>query len=187
MNTALLIIDIQNDYFEGGKAELVNPKQASANARLLLEHFRKNKELAVHVQHLANRPNATFFIPETTGAEIHNDVQPKETEPIVIKHLPNSFRETNLLELLKSNQISDLVICGMQTHMCVDATVRAAKDFGFNCTVVGDACATKDLELNGVKVGAREVQTAFLSALNYFYSTVMTTEAYLKKGESAGS
>lgn len=179
MNTALIIIDIQNDYFHGGKAELVNPDKASGNAKLLLEQFRERNLPVIHIQHIANRLNATFFIPNTNGAEIHNDVKPKDTEQIIIKHYPNSFRETNLLEYLKAKNITDLVICGMQTHMCVDATVRAAKDFGFNCIVIGDACATKDLEVNGVKVKSVDVQTSFLAALNYFYSTVMTTEQWL--------
>ncbi|PZU82982.1 MAG: cysteine hydrolase [Chryseobacterium sp.] len=180
MKTALLLIDIQNDYFHDGKAELVNPDKASSNARLLLHQFRKKNEPVIHIQHIASRPDATFFLPGTKGVEIHNDVKPTATEQIIIKHYPNSFRETNVLEYLKSKNITDLVICGMQTHMCVDATTRAAKDFGFNCVVVGDACATKDLEINRVKVKAYDVQTAFLSALNYFYSTVMTTEQYLK-------
>jgi nicotinamidase-related amidase len=181
MNTALIIIDIQNDYFEGGAAQLVNPDVASSNAKLLLECFRKRNLPVVHIQHIANRPGATFFIPDTKGAEIHVDVKPKNAEQIIVKHYPNSFRKTNLLEYLKSKAITDLVICGMQTHMCVDSTTRAAKDLGFNCVVIGDACATKDLEINGVKVKAVDVQTAFLSALNYFYSTVMTTEQYLKQ------
>lgn len=181
MNTALIIIDIQNDYFEGGKAALVHPEKASANAKLLLEQFRRKKLPIVHIQHIANRPNVTFFIPDTNGAEIHNDVKPTEAEQVIIKHFPNSFRETNLLAYLKAKNITDLVICGMQTHMCVDATTRAAKDYGFNCVVIGDACATKDLELNGIKVKASEVQTSFLSALSYFYSTVITTDQYLAK------
>jgi len=184
MNKALLIVDIQNDYFQGGKAELVNPDKASQNAKLMLEYFRQNNLPVVHVQHIANRPNATYFIPDTKGAEIHNDVKPKDTEPIIIKHFPNSFRETNLLEYLKSKNITDLVICGMQTHMCIDATTRAAKDLGFNCVVIGDACATRDLEINNVKAKAADVQTSFLSALNGFYSKVMTTEQYLNKEKS---
>ena len=84
-----------------------------------------------------------------------------------------------LLEYLQSQNITDLVICGMMTHMCVDATVRAAKDFGFNCIVIGDACTTKELEINGQNVKVSEVQKSFLAALNYFYSTVVSTEKYL--------
>ena len=73
-----------------------------------------------------------------------------------------------------------LVICGMMTHMCVDATTRAAKDMGYDIVLIGDACATKDQEINGQKVKAEEVQKSFLAALNYYYSTVLTTQQYLE-------
>jgi len=180
MNKALLIIDIQNDYFENGSAELVGSAEASANAQQILEKFRNENRPVIHIQHIANRPNATYFLPGTSGTEIHKNVTPKSDEKIIIKHFPNSFRETGLLAYLRSNTITDLAICGMMTHMCVDATTRAAKDYGLNCVVIGDACATKDLELSGNKVEAADVQSAFLSALNHFYATVMTTEQYLK-------
>jgi nicotinamidase-related amidase len=179
MAKALIIIDIQNDYFENGAMQLVEAEKACNNARLLLEHFRKEMLPVIHIQHIANRPGATYFLPGTMGAEIHNVVKPRSEEKIIIKHFPNSFRETVLLDYLKSKNISDLVICGMMTHMCVDSTTRAAKDFGYNCVVIGDACATKDLELNGVRVKAFDVQTAILSALNNFYSTVKMTNEYL--------
>jgi nicotinamidase-related amidase len=113
------------------------------------------------------------------GAEIHENVKPLETEKIISKHYPNSFRETELLEYLKSKNITDLVICGMMTHMCIDATTRAAKDFGFNCTLIGDACATRDLEINGQQVKSDDVQKSFLAALNYFYALVKITQEYL--------
>jgi nicotinamidase-related amidase len=99
----------------------------------------------------------------------------------IIKHFPNSFRETELLDYLSINGVENLVICGMMTHMCVDATTRAAKDFGFNCTLIGDACTTKDLDINGETVKAKDVHNGFLAALNYFYSTVITTKEYLNK------
>jgi nicotinamidase-related amidase len=134
----------------------------------------------IHIQYLSVRAGSTFFVPDTKGAEIHQNVLPQDGEKVVIKNYPNSFRETDLLEYLQSNHITDLVICGMMTQMCVDATTRAAKDFGFSCTVIGDACATKDLEIQGETVAANEVQKAFLAALNYFYSTVKNTQEYLK-------
>jgi nicotinamidase-related amidase len=181
MNKGLLIIDIQNDYFENGPAELVGSNEAAVNAKLILEKFRNENLPVIHIQHISTRSNATYFLAGTKGAEIHENVQPKPNEKIIVKHFPNGFRETALLEYLTSNGISDLVICGMMTHMCVDATTRAAKDYGFNCVVIGDACASKGLEVNGNKVKAADVQIAFLSALNYFYATVKTTEQYLKK------
>jgi nicotinamidase-related amidase len=177
--TALLIIDLQNDYFENGANPLVGAEAASLNAKQILEKCRAENFIIVHIQHIALRPDSTFFLPNTFGSEIHNNVKPLDTEKVIVKHFPNSFRETELLDYLRNKGITDLVICGMMTHMCVDATTRAAKDFGFNCTVIGDACASKDLEINGRSIKAAEVHNGFLAALNYFYSTVKTTAHYL--------
>jgi len=181
MKKALIIIDIQNDYFDKGAMTLVGSDKASDNAKLLLNRFRADSLTIVHIQHIATSPTATFFLPKTKGAEIHDNVKPSEQEKVIVKHYPNSFRGTELLDYLKGKNITDLVICGMMTHMCVDATVRAAKDFGFNIILIGDACATKDQEIYGQMVKAEEVQKSFLSALNYFYATVITTQQYLNK------
>jgi nicotinamidase-related amidase len=179
MNSALLIIDIQNDYFDKGSMSLIGSDIASKNAGLILENFRTKNQPVIHIQHIAKRQSATFFLPGTYGAEIHDNVKPKNHEKVIVKHFPNSFRDTELLEYLRTKSISDLVICGMMTHMCVDATVRAAKDFGFNCCIISDACATKELEINGKIVNAENVQNSFLAALSYFYSTIKTTKEYL--------
>lgn len=179
MKKGLIIIDIQNDYFEGGTMTLVNSDKACENAKLILDRFRYENLPVIFIQHIATRSSATFFLPETKGAEIHKTLNPLANEKVIIKHFPNSFRETDLLDYLREKQITDLVICGMMTHMCVDATTRAAKDYGFDITVIGDACATKDLEINGHIVTADNVQNSFLAALNYFYSTVKTTGQYL--------
>lgn len=179
MKTALLIIDIQNDYFNEGKMPLIDSHNASKNANQVLSHFRSACLPIIHIQHIATSPMATFFLPGTTGVEIHDDLKPKEQEKVIVKHFPNSFRETDLDEYLKLQKITDLVVCGMMTHMCIDATIRAAKDLGYNITLIGDACATKDQEINGAKVKAKEVQKSFLAALNYFYASVKTTNQYL--------
>ena len=179
MGKALVIIDIQNDYFENGAMTLVNSDKASERAKLILERFRKDNLPIIHIQHVATRPTATFFLPNTKGAEIHANVAPLFQEKIILKHYPNSFKDTDLFDYLTSNHITDLVICGMMTHMCVDATVRAAKDFGFTIELIGDACATKDLEIHGQSVKAGEVQKSFLAALHNFYANVLTTEEYL--------
>lgn len=181
MKTGLLLIDIQNDYFQNGRMPLVGADKASRNAGAILNKFRKDGWLVTHIQHIATRPGATFFLPTTDGIDIHPDVYPKENEKVIVKHYPNSFRETGLLEHLKTENITDLVICGMMTQHCVDSTTRAAKDLGFNCTVIGDACATKDLEMSGQTINAEEVQRVFLAALNFFFSTVKTTEEFLGK------
>ena len=177
--TALLLIDIQNDYFEGGMNPLEGSLEAGLNAQKLLSHFRKHSLPVIHIRHISNRPGSTFFLPDTEGADIHQCVSPTGGEEIVRKHFPNSFFQTNLLNLLKSKEITNLVICGMMTHMCVDATVRAAKDLEYNSVLIEDACATKDLKFKERTVKATDVQIAFLSALAPFYSTVVSTEEYI--------
>jgi len=178
--TALLIIDIQNDYFPNGRFELTNAEQAGKNAGQVLNSFRKAGLPVIHIQHIATKPDAIFFLPNTSGAEIHSSVSPQKGEKIIIKHYPNSFIETDLLETLKKEGITNLVIVGMMTHMCIDATTRAAKDYGFNCTVISDACATRDLAINDVVVNAKDVHNAFLSALNGYYANIVGTATYLK-------
>jgi nicotinamidase-related amidase len=179
MKTALILIDIQNDYFENGTMTLSGSDRASENARLILDKFRSDSLLIIHIQHIAASPAATFFLPDTNGAEIHKNVRPLAGEKVIIKHYPNSFRDTELLEYLKSHDITDLVICGMMTHMCVDSTTRAAKDSGFNIVLIGDACATRDLQIDGRITKAEDVQKSFLAALNYFYSSVKTAKQFL--------
>jgi len=179
MKKGLILIDIQNDYFKNGKMELVGPEKAGENIAHMLKKFREEHLPVFHIRHEAQAPTATFFLPGTPGAEINEAAKPLEGEKIIIKNFPNSFLKTDLLETLQKNQITDLVICGMMTHMCLDATVRAAKDLGFNCTVVGDGCATKDLEILGEQVKAKEVHTAFLAALNATYAKIVTTDDYL--------
>jgi nicotinamidase-related amidase len=175
MKTALLIIDIQNDYFPGGKMELVDPLAAAKKAYSLLQCFREHGGHHVHIQHIALKPDATFFVKGTSGSDIHDSVAHFEGEPIVYKHYPNSFRETNLLELLKGWEIERVIVTGMMTHMCVDATVRAAADFGFQVIVAEDACATRDLKYGETVIPAEYVHKAFLAALKS-YGQVMTFE-----------
>ncbi len=178
MRTALLIIDIQNDYFPGGKMELVEPLAAAKKAHALLQCFREHGGRHIHIQHESIRPGATFFLPGSTGMDIHESVAHFVGEPIVYKHYPNAFRETNLLEILQGWGVQRVVVCGMMTHMCVDATTRAAADLGFEVLVAADACATRPLAFGGVEVPAAQVHAAFLAALKS-YGQVLTTEEIL--------
>jgi len=180
MKTALLIIDIQNDYFPGGKYELVEPLAAAQRAYRLLQCFRERAGHHVHIQHISNEPDASFFLPGERGTDIHDSVAHFEDEPIVYKHFPNSFRETNLQDLLKGWGIERVVITGMMTHMCVDATARAAADLGFDVIVAADACAARDLKYGDTVVPADQVHKAFLAALEW-YGQVMTSDQILAR------
>ena len=177
---ALILIDLQNDYFEGGLYPLVGSLDAVLKAQKLIHYFRLNSLPVIYIRHISSRQDATFFLPDTIGAEIHSSVVPIKNEDIIIKHSPNSFYQTELNNLLQSKNITDVVICGMMTHMCVDATVRTAKDLGYKCTIIQDACATKDLEFQGFKVEAEKVQAVFLAALTPFYATIISTDEYIK-------
>ncbi|NIG55778.1 cysteine hydrolase family protein [Chitinophaga sp. Cy-1792] len=181
MKTALLIIDVQNDYFEGGAHTLVNPMPAAMHAQQVLTAARLRQLPVVHIQHLAINEGADFFLPGTPGADIHPLVEPASGEMLVIKHYPNSFRETTLLEYLRGENITDLLICGMMTDVCIDATVRAAMDAGFTTTVIGDACTTRDRELYGKPVAAAAVHQAYLAgmaALGGLYAHVITAAEF---------
>ncbi len=173
MSQALLIVDIQNDYFDGGSMQLVEMEQAADKAADVLSQFRENNLQVFHVQHLSVRPGSTFFVPGTGGVEINERVAPGDGELLIQKNFPNSFRETELLDHLRAGNVDGLTIVGAMSHMCIDATTRAAFDFGFNCTVLQDACATRDLEFQGEKVLAGDVHASFMAALSAPYANVI--------------
>ena len=175
MTTALLIIDVQNDYFDGGAMTLDNMAQAAERCGDALKAFREAGKPVFHVQHLSVRPGSTFFVPDTPGAEIHPSVAPQPGEALLTKHYPSAFRDTDLDELLRADGIEELVICGAMTHMCVDTTVRAAFDLGYRCRVAEDACATRALEHGGRQVDAASVQSAFMAAIGQVFASVAST------------
>lgn len=179
MRPCLLVVDLQNDYFPGGPMALHGIEAAAANAARLLAEFRKARFPVIHIQHVATRPGSTFFLPGTEGVRIHDSVAPQPEEPVVIKHFPNSFRETKLAELLQRAQGAPVVCCGAMSHMCIDATVRAAFDGGYRCMVAEDACATRDLAYQGRILNAADVHASFMAALSGLYAQVAPTREIL--------
>lgn len=176
MKKALLIIDVQNDYFPYGKCQLYKPEVALNTIKDLLEDFRKQNLPVIYIRHESIQ--GTFFIPNTDGVQIHKDIKPLDTEMVIVKHYPNSFYETKLQEKLIENEITELVICGMMTHMCVDTSVRSAKDLGYYVTLISDACATKDLEWNERKLPASFINDVYMASLNGKFAEVMTSVDY---------
>jgi len=176
MARALIVVDIQNDYFPGGAHPLVGPEAAAANARRLLDAFRAGGGELVHMQHVWDAPDASFMRPGTAGVEIHESVAPLAGETVIQKANPNSFLDTALEETLRAREVDEVVVCGMMTSMCVDATARAASDLGFAVTVVHDACAAPDLEFGGETIPASQVHAAFLAALGGGYGAVVSTD-----------
>lgn len=181
MNQCLILIDIQNDYFPGGEMELYGVVEAAERAATVLHAARTVKIPVIHVRHLSTGPDASFFIPGTFGSEIHERVIPLPGEDIIIKHFPNSFRDTSLSDLLKTKGIERILVCGMMTHMCVDATVRAAVDLGYQCMIAADACATRDLVFNERTIPAPDVHASFLAALNGLYAQVVPASSMIQE------
>jgi nicotinamidase-related amidase len=186
MSDLLLLVDLQNEYFPGGNMELVGIEDASANAQILLQEFRNARLPVVHVKHISAHPGETSFLPGTTGAEIHHMVAPQEAEIVVQKNFPNSFRDTSLLEKLNMETIGNLVICGAMSHMCIDATTRAAFDLGFNCVVAEDACATRDLVFKSKTIKASDVHASFMAALSDPYADVISTQEIIESMAQQG-
>lgn len=178
---ALIVVDIQNDYFPGGKLPLVGVDLAADNAAKVIAATRNAKELVIHIRHEFPAADAPFFVAGSEGAQIHAKARHIDGETVVVKNHVNSFRETALKKILEDNEIDELVILGSMSHMCIDGLTRAAVDYGYKATVIHDACATRDLEFNGLIVPAAHVHAAFMSALGFAYAEMKSTDEYLAK------
>lgn len=180
-DTALVLIDVQHFYFEGGLVPLVGSVEAAQQARRVLDAFRATQRLVVHVRHVPKNVAIVDGEPADTQYRIRHEVQPRAGEPIVSKRHANSFRDTELLDVLRQAGIRKIVIVGMQTHMCVEAASRAAADLGFEVTVVHDACATRALEFGGTAVPADMVHAGALAAIKGTYGRVISVEQLLRE------
>lgn len=180
MATGLILVDIQNEYFPGGRMELAGIDRAAGNAKKVLTLFREKARPMFHVQHLSTQANAPLFTPNTPYVELHDSVRPLTGERVIQKHFPNSFHQTPLLQELQTRGVDQVVIVGAMSHMCIDATTRAAYDLGLKCTLIHDACATRDLEFGGKKVAADQVQASFMAALGWWYAELKSAEDFLR-------
>jgi len=182
-NTALILIDFQNDYFEDFTQAtfiLNNTLEAATNAAKLLDVFREKSAKIIHVQHESLSKEAPFFLKGSKGSHIHKSVRPHKNEKIIIKNHVNAFLETTLEEELRDSNIQDVIICGAMSHMCVTSAARAASDLKYNCTVVHDACATLPLEFQGKIIEASQVHASSMSALGFAFAKILSTEETLK-------
>ncbi|MDR7342045.1 nicotinamidase-related amidase [Pantoea alhagi] len=176
---AIIVIDLQNEYLPTGKLPLTGIEAAAANAVKVIANARANGVPVFHIQHIFANNEMPVFVPDSDGIKIQSTVLPAGNEPVIVKNYVNSFLKTNLRQLLEEQGIEDLVVVGAMSHMCVDAAVRAASDFGYGVTVLHDACATLDLEFNGVKVPAEQVHATMMAALAFAYAKVQSTSDYL--------
>ncbi|WP_207767185.1 cysteine hydrolase family protein [Leptospira adleri] len=180
--TALLILDVQMDFFPGGKFELEGATKAAAKGESVLKYFREKNLPVFHIQHVSTRKGATFFFPGTPGVEFHSSHTPISGETVIVKHTVNPFLNTSLLQDLRSKNVTRLVVFGMMTHMVVDSTVRSAFDLGFkDILVISDASATRSLKFESELIPANQVHGSFLSALGYIFAKISTASEFLKE------
>lgn len=181
---AILSIDLQNDYFAGGKWPLSGIDAAVLNAAAVIGRARTTGERIIHIRHEFAGPDAPFFLAGSDGAAIHPSVAPRPGETVIVKHHANSFRDTGLKEVLDQAGITDLIIVGAMSHMCVEAAARAAVDLGYRTTVVHDAAATRDLTFGETLVPAAQVHAASMAALGFAYATLTSTAEILARWET---
>lgn len=177
---AIIIVDLQNDYLTSGRFPLMGIDAALDNAARVVEAARQAGDLVINIRH-ESPADGPFFAAGTPGAEIVPIMAPREGETVLTKHYPNSFRETGLSDLLSSAGVDSVTVLGAMSHMCIDATARAAADLGYKTTIVEDACATRDLEFKDQVVSADKVHAAYMSALAFAYGEVVTTADYLAR------
>lgn len=176
---AVVVIDLQNEYLPTGKLPLNGIESAVANAAKVIADARSKNIPVIHVRHEFVHGEMPVFVPGSDGVQIQTAVAPEAGEPVVVKNYPNSFRDTNLKQLLDEQGVDELVVVGAMSHMCVDAGVRAAADMGYPVTVIHDACATLDLEFGGVQVPAAQVHAVMMAALGFAYASLESTAEYL--------
>ncbi|MGJ8615425.1 MAG: cysteine hydrolase family protein [Sulfitobacter sp.] len=172
-NRALILVDIQNDYFADGLWPVDEMDRVAQTATTILSSARQAGDLVIHIRHEATSDAAPFFRPGTPGADIHPSVAPTTDEAIILKHRPNSFYQTDLHAHLQSAGVRELTVIGAMTQMCIDATARAARDLGYDVTLVADACGAKAMTFGDISLTAEQVQTAFLAPLAMSYATVI--------------
>ncbi len=175
----LIVVDLQNEYLPTGKLPLSGIETAAANAARVIADAREKGIPVFHIRHEFVNGEAPVFVPGTDGVEIQPAVAPVGDEPVIVKNYVNSFRDTDLKPQLDARGIEEVVVVGAMSHMCVDAIVRAAVDMGYPTTILHDACATMDLEFNGVKAPAAQVHAAMMAAFEFGYGTVKSTDEYL--------
>lgn len=177
--SGLIVVDLQNEYLPTGKLPLSGIEAAAANAARVIAHARDNGIPVFHIRHEFANNEAPVFIPGTDGVKIQPTVAPQAGEAVIVKNHINAFRDTDLKQQLDVQGVEEVIVVGAMSHMCIDAVVRAAVDIGYVATILHDACATLDLEFDGVTVPAAQVHAAAMAALAFGYGSVISTDHYL--------
>lgn len=178
--TALILIDIQNDYFAPDKLFIPDGQRVLDRAAQLQEWAHARGVTIVHIQQVSPAA-ASIFADGSEGGKIHPSLTPREGETVIEKTLPSSFDRTTLHDFLQSRGVTTLVIAGLMTHMCVETTTRGALPLGYAVVVAADACASRDLpSIDGQVISHEEVHRNALAAMADRFADVMLTDDIVK-------
>ena len=176
-HTALVVIDFQMEYFEGGRLFIPDGMAALSNAARLVRFADSHRIPVFHVQHLGPA-GSPLFARDGAHSAFHPELTPQPHHIVVQKTMPSSFAGTDLHTQLQARGIKTLLICGLMTHMCVSTTARDASTLGYQAVVAGDACATRDIDgWDGGTVRHAELHRAALTALSDSFAAVLPTAA----------
>ena len=157
MNKALLIIDIQNDYFPGGKYPLWNADATLANIEHAIGAAKAKGVPVILVQHAADpaRGIAPFFNPGTDGVRIHPSILKAAPDaPVVVKAFADAFVRTDLEKVLAGLGVTELLVCGMMTQNCVTHTAISKSAEKFRVEILPDCCTTVDAMIHNIALSA---------------------------------
>ncbi len=180
MKRALILIDIQRTFRDSSWGAR-NNEDAEKQAGKLLNFFRENKELIVHINHFSKSPESRFFY-KGSGFEFQEIVTPKMGEKVISKTVNSAFIGTELQKYLDDQEIDTLFIAGLTTPHCVSTTTRMAGNYGFNTFLVEDATASFDLpDHQGNSVPAQTIHDISVATLHDEFATIIRTEEVIKK------
>ncbi|MDJ0523218.1 MAG: cysteine hydrolase family protein [Planctomycetota bacterium] len=157
MSKALLVIDLQNDYFPGGAYPLWNTEATLQNIEAAIGRAREAGVAVIHIQHIADASAgiAPFFNEGTDGAKVHERVLAAAPDaPVVVKAFADSFVETTLQEELGRVDATELLVCGMMTQNCVTHTAISRSAEPYDVTILPDCCTTVDEMLHNIALHA---------------------------------
>lgn len=175
--TALILIDLQMDYFTPGKLLIPDGERVLDRAVQLREWANRLGVAVVHIQQLSSAASP-IFATGSDGAAIHPRLTPQTGETVITKTLPSSFDNTTLHAFLQERGITTLVLAGLMAHMCVETTARTAVPLGYGVIVAADACASRDLPMydgQGI-VSHEEVHRNALTAMADRFADVLSTD-----------
>lgn len=180
MKRALLVIDVQNEYFSG-LLPITHPQGNLSNILRVMDAAAAGGIPIVVIQHTFTDPDKPFFQRGTPQWELHPEVRKRQYDLLLEKNLPGSFTGTELEAWLRRQGVDTVVIAGYMTHMCCDTTAREAVHRGFSAEFLSDATGTLPLDNSAGIVSAEELQRAILCAQQMMLSEVLSTEAWCRR------